>query len=174
MSDTRADGRDGVAAWWLAVEDDWPAAAGTALQNRRTLRWGHLVQVVQYRRAAIPAILRADRDWPEARGFRRRHVLARLELDLSAIGDEVERTAQTLLCWTRIVEDLAPEVWVRVEGRAAGVGACLDRLGIRRAEESAGAGAAPVGGVAARQGGAAHPARGAEGGTRRLLRTLRP
>jgi hypothetical protein len=143
-----ADGRDGVAAWWLAVEDDWPAAAGTALQNRRTLRWGHLVQVVQDPRAAIPVILREDRDWPEARDFRRRHVLARLGLDLGAIGDEVERAAQTLLCWTRIVGDLAPEVWLRVEDGAAGVGACLDRLGIRRAEERAGerAGAAPVGG----------------------------
>ena len=166
-----ADGRDGVAAWWLAVEDDWPAAAGTALQNRRTLRWGHLVQVVQEPRAAIPAILREDRDWPEARDFRRRHVLARLGLDLGAICDEVERAAQTLLRWTRIVEDLAPEVWVRVEDGAAGVGACLDRLGVRRAEESAGE-RARGGGPSGQS--CAHPARGAEGGTRRLLRTLRP
>ena len=124
-----ADGRDGVAAWWLAVEDDWPAAAGTALANRRTLRWRHLVQVVQAPEAAIAAILRADRAEPQARAFRRRHVLDRLGVDLATIGEETERAAVTLMSWTEIVAQLGPDAVLRVEDGVAGARDCLARAG---------------------------------------------
>jgi hypothetical protein len=114
-----ADGRDGICSWALAAEGEVPWAAGKGARDRRVLRWGHLVQVVEEPRAAMVGIIAAERAAPEAAAWRRDAVLRHAGVDLGAIGDAVERAAMTLIHWTRLIEALEPDARVRAGDEAA-------------------------------------------------------
>jgi hypothetical protein len=114
-----ADGRDGICSWAMAAEGAVPWPAGKGPRDRRVLRWGNLVQVVQEPHAAMAGIMAADRAGTEAAAWRRNAVLRHAGVDLGAIGDAVDRAAMTLIHWTRMIEGMGPDVRIRAEDGAA-------------------------------------------------------
>jgi hypothetical protein len=122
-----ADGRDGICSWAMAAEGDVPWAGGKGPRDRRVLRWGNLVQVVQEPRAAMAGIMVADGAGPDAAAWRRDAVLRNAGVDLGAIGDATERAAMTLIHWTRMIEGLGPDVRIRADDAAALAGFLRER-----------------------------------------------
>ena len=109
-------GEDGLSSWMFAVDAEvYPFSGDHLSSTRRHLAWDYLLHVVRDPVTAIPSIIR-DSNWSnQSYNFRRAHILASNGIDLDQYESVFERAVVSLMQWTRIIQDLRPDCWFRLE-----------------------------------------------------------
>ncbi len=109
-------GSDGLSSWMFAADSDrYPYAQDDIAASRRSLHWEVLLHVVRDPATAVASIMR-DNVWaPPSYQFRRDAIAKQMDVDLDAYAENFERAVMSLVCWSRMILEMQPDCWVRVE-----------------------------------------------------------
>lgn len=110
------DGRDGLSSWMFAADaQEYPYAQDAVARSRDTLHWDVLVHPLRDIATAVPSVMRDNIHAPPSYKFRRTQILADSGIDLDGFDSNFERAVVSLICWTRMVQKMKPDIWFRVE-----------------------------------------------------------
>ena len=109
-------GKDGLSSWMFAVdEDENPYHRDAISRSRKALYWEHLIHVVRDIETAAPSIMRENAHSEPSYAFRRKHLLAELNVDLDAYPTSLDRAVQSLTGWTRLILRMQPSHTFAIE-----------------------------------------------------------
>ncbi len=110
------DGRDGISSWMFAVDaPQYPFAADPIARSRKALAWEICLQPVRDIATAVPSIMRDNLYSEPSCAFRRDQIKAALGVDLDAAQSNFERAVLSLVSWSRIIAEMQPDLWFRIE-----------------------------------------------------------
>lgn len=109
------DGRDGIASWMFAVEDDAPWAKAPIARNRKALMTDHVIQTVRDPLTAVPSIMRENDHAPASLEYRRRHILTAFGVDLLKFDNRMDAAVASLCLWSQLIAKQSPALFFRIE-----------------------------------------------------------
>jgi len=109
-------GDDGLSSWMFAADAErYPYAQDDIAASRRSLHWNILLHIVRDPATAVASIMR-DNIWaPPFYQFRREHILKQTGVNLDAYTGNFERSVMSLICWSRMILQMKPDCWFRLE-----------------------------------------------------------
>ncbi len=115
-------GADGLSSWMFAADADrYPYAKDKVAARRSSLHWNVLLHVVRDPATAVASIMR-DNIWaPLSYQFRREHILKQTGLDLDTYEANFERAVLSLVNWSRMILEMKPDCWFRLEDAHEGL-----------------------------------------------------
>jgi hypothetical protein len=109
-------GPHGISSWMMAVDDRRnPFSLDEFGRSRRHLKWDWLFQVVRDIEASVPSVIIENERAPASYAFRRKHIQKQMGIDLDAAPNPMAKAVQSIVCWTRIIQQQQPHFSFRIE-----------------------------------------------------------
>lgn len=99
-------GERGIVSWMFSVHDFHnPYFRNKYGQSRYYVDFKHIIHFVRDPFAALPSIIRENRNSEPSYDFRKKHILNKYHIDLDDYANPLEKAAVSFLCWNRMIMD---------------------------------------------------------------------